>query len=410
MSYAVIDFETTGFIPERSDRVLEIGVVLTDGFGNTQEEWTTLVNPKRDIGATHIHGITGADLLDAPNFGDVADYLLTLLAGRTVVAHNATFDMRFLHAELQRLGFDLPSRPAALCSMKWAGRTIGSAKLEHCCEALDIELLDAHTALADARATAALVGHLQVLASHHPDWHHDASMSAAFPWPAFTPVINTPPSAHRRTAGSAQDSWLEKVLSAAWIPGDNEDEASYLVTLDRALLDREISVTEGRELLTTAQEAGLSGETVERLHLDYLRSVAAEALADEIVTAEEREDLHTVAGLLGLPEIAVDQVLEWATAHAAPVSGGGFALEPGDRVVFTGEMTKGRSEWINEIVAAGLVSGGVTKSTKVVVSADPDSMSGKAKKARTYGIPVISEDAFARFFADYASRKHRQGL
>lgn len=407
MSFAVIDFETTGVIPERGDRVVEVGVVLTDTEGNTEEEWTTLVNPRRDIGAVHIHGITGADLLDAPEFPDIADHLLSLISGRTVVAHNATFDMRFLHAELARTGFTLAGRPPALCSMKWAGRIIGAAKLEHCCEALDIELVNAHAALDDARATAALLGHLRVLARRHPEWHLDVSTSAAFSWPAPTLRGAAPRTVLRGNSAANPNAWLEGVLGAAWIPGTNQDEASYLLTLDRALLDRHISVTEGRELIRTAEAAGLSPTTVQRLHVDYLRSVAQEALADGVVTEEERDDLLALAQILGFDADTVDDALEWARAHDPSPKGSGFALQPGDRIVFTGEMAKPRSEWVSEIVAAGLASGGVTKSTKAVVSADPDSMSGKARKARDYGLPVISEDAFTRFFTAYRETHSR---
>ena len=53
------------------------------------------------------------------------------------------------------------------------------------------------------------------------------------------------------------------------------------------------------------------------------------------------------------------------------------------------------------LLLAGLAHGGVTKSTKVVVAADTDSASGKAEKARGYGVSVINEAAFEKLFADY---------
>ena len=65
MPFAVIDFETTGLVPERTDRVVEIGVVLTDDDGLIEHEWTTLINPHRDVGATHIHRIDCGDVVDA---------------------------------------------------------------------------------------------------------------------------------------------------------------------------------------------------------------------------------------------------------------------------------------------------------------------------------------------------------
>lgn len=154
---AVIDFETTGFVPERTDRVVEVGIVLTDDDGRIENEWATLVNPHRDVSAGHIHGITAGELLDAPDFADISGRLLDMLTGRVVVAHNAVFDMRFLQCELQRADYAVAERPDTLCSMKWAGRVVGAAKLAQCCEALGIALDNAHSALCDARATAQLV-------------------------------------------------------------------------------------------------------------------------------------------------------------------------------------------------------------------------------------------------------------
>ena len=70
--YAVIDTETTGLLPSHRHRVIEIAVVLLDARGQVEDEWVTLLNPQRDLGPQHIHGILTADVLDAPEFDDVA--------------------------------------------------------------------------------------------------------------------------------------------------------------------------------------------------------------------------------------------------------------------------------------------------------------------------------------------------
>lgn len=407
--YAVIDFETTGFAPERSDRAIEVGVVLADPRGMIEHEWATLINPLRDVGASRIHGLRATDVLDAPLFSDISDHLLELLDGRVLVAHNASFDMRFLHHELVRAGYPIGARPPALCSMKWSGRLVGPAKLQHCCEALGIDLEDAHSALADARATAELLKHLIRLGSPEAEWHSDVAqaLSANLPKPSGRP--STRPPLARGTTTSDSAAWLDTVLTAAWVPGKPEDEASYLLVLDRALLDRAISRSEGEELAATAQLAGLTSATVERLHRNYLRELAKEAWADHVVTDDERADLDAVATALGLGDADVDDALEWAVEHRAadhaqsPV-GAGFVLESGDRIVFTGELSMSRDEWVSRIVRAGLATGGVSKSTKAVVTSDPDSMSGKAAKARQFGIPIIHEDAFIRYFDQFVQR------
>jgi DNA polymerase-3 subunit epsilon len=74
-------------------------------------------------------------------------------------------------------------------------------------------------------------------------------------------------------------------------------------------------------------------------------------------------------------------------------------------VVLTGEMRRPREEWTELIIAAGLECGGVTKRTKAVVAADPDSVSGKAEKARAYGVPVVTEAAFAEAFDRYVAAR-----
>ncbi|OBJ70736.1 hypothetical protein A5643_10205 [Mycobacterium sp. 1274756.6] len=211
----MIDFETTGFVPERSDRVVEVGIVLTDGNGCIEDEWTTLVNPDRDVSAGHIHGITAGDLLDAPYFADISGHVLERLTGRVVVAHNATFDMRFLHYELLRSDYAISDRPDAVCSMKWAGRMIGTAKLQHCCEALGIPLDGAHAAISDARATAQLLAHLLTACRGVAEWLADVQRSAGYRWPAFNGRTSQVAPVLRGQAGPVADEWLPAVLQAA---------------------------------------------------------------------------------------------------------------------------------------------------------------------------------------------------
>src|ERR687886_2108778 len=88
VTVAVLDVETTGLSP-RTDRIVELGVVLLDDRGEVEAEFETLINPGRDVGPTHLHGIRAADVAEAPSFAEVAPYLRSLLSGRVVVAHNA---------------------------------------------------------------------------------------------------------------------------------------------------------------------------------------------------------------------------------------------------------------------------------------------------------------------------------
>jgi len=114
--YAVIDFETTGLFPQKHDRVVEIAVVLLNVQGELEREWSSLVNPERDVGPTHIHGIHARDVLGAPTFR-VVGHVLDSVRERTIVAHNAVFDSRFLDYELTRAGWPEPRPLSAVCTM-----------------------------------------------------------------------------------------------------------------------------------------------------------------------------------------------------------------------------------------------------------------------------------------------------
>ncbi|HWU29417.1 MAG TPA: 3'-5' exonuclease, partial [Microbacterium sp.] len=160
MAYAVIDLETTGFSPARGDRIIELAVVLVDEAGRPEREWTTLVNPQRDAGRAQVRGIRSEDLAGAPLIGEVASHLVGLLSGRTLVAHNQEFDLRFLKSELASDGFVLPATFDALDTMLWAHRAFGVSRLGDVCAVLDIDYDPARPALGDARAKAAILAAL----------------------------------------------------------------------------------------------------------------------------------------------------------------------------------------------------------------------------------------------------------
>ena len=86
--YAVIDVETTGLKQGWHHRLVEVAIVHVDRVGAVTDEWCTLVNPKRDLGPQHKHGITATEVRSAPDFGQVAAAVVERLRGRVLVAHN----------------------------------------------------------------------------------------------------------------------------------------------------------------------------------------------------------------------------------------------------------------------------------------------------------------------------------
>jgi DNA polymerase-3 subunit epsilon len=179
--YAVVDLEATGS-SSRRHRVIELAVVLLDRDLVPQGEFTTLVDPQGPVGPTHIHGIEPAHLAGAPRFAGVAARLLALLRGRVLVGHNVGCDRAFLAAEYARLGLRLPAVPE-LCTMRMTaqrGAAPWGLSLRACAEAVGITDWSPHTALGDARATAAL---FTDYAEDGPGFAEQLRTAAALRWP-----------------------------------------------------------------------------------------------------------------------------------------------------------------------------------------------------------------------------------
>ena len=105
----VMDTETTGLDPANGDRLIELGCIEIVNRIPTGREFHRYLNPERDIhrDAVAVHGLTLEFLKDKPLFKDVAEEFLEFIGEAPLVAHNATFDVAFLNAELERV-----ARPA----------------------------------------------------------------------------------------------------------------------------------------------------------------------------------------------------------------------------------------------------------------------------------------------------------
>ncbi|NUT50453.1 MAG: hypothetical protein HOV94_24570 [Saccharothrix sp.] len=405
--YAVVDVETTGLNPGWNHRVVEIAVVGVDPGGRVVDEWCTLVNPERDLGPRHVHGITAGEARRAPTFAEIAGDLGARLAGRLVVGHNVSFDLGFLLAEYRRAGVDAPlTADAGLCTMKLAGRylTAGTRSLATCCDEAGIPLEQAHSALHDARAAAGLLGFFLRAAGRPEPWRD--RLDRVVDWPALPPPTGRV--ATRGAVPGQPSHFLARLVDGLPSVPHPPHADEYLAVLDGALLDRHLSDTEQDELIGVAAALGLDRADVTRLHRRYLVALARRAWADEVVTEEEEHDLRLVAVLLGLDADEAGHALSTARAEE-PAAGapewGGFRLDLGDQVVFTGQMSLPREVWEERATDAGLaVRDTVTKKTRLLVAADPDSLSGKAKKAGRYGIPVVAEDAFGRLLGAVRAR------
>jgi DNA polymerase-3 subunit epsilon len=106
MREIVLDTETTGLDPADGHRVLEIGAVEIVHQSLTGKVFHTLINPERDVpqDAVRVHGHSSAVLKEKPVFASIVDGFLAFIGDSKLVIHNADFDVRFMNAELARLG------------------------------------------------------------------------------------------------------------------------------------------------------------------------------------------------------------------------------------------------------------------------------------------------------------------
>ncbi len=158
-SVIVLDFETTGLSPNMGDRAIEIGAVKLVN-GAVVDSFQQLMNPGFRVSSfiENYTGITNAMLRTAPSCEEVMALFGEFIAGENLIAHNASFDKRFLDAELERV--NTPYSGEFSCSLLVARRLIQDApshKLGELVRHKNIEHDGVfHRALADAQMTAKL--------------------------------------------------------------------------------------------------------------------------------------------------------------------------------------------------------------------------------------------------------------
>ena len=167
----VFDLETTG-VDTQQDRIVQVGIVHNVDGSKSMPAYETLVNPGMPIpeGAAKVHGITDDMVEDARAFPEVADEVLEYLSGKNaegdklpiVCGYNAVgYDAPLLNAELARHGreerLNLWAILDPMIFVNWHHRGFRSRKLEQVANHYGYELLNAHSAIADVKATVAIV-------------------------------------------------------------------------------------------------------------------------------------------------------------------------------------------------------------------------------------------------------------
>ncbi|MBL4589709.1 MAG: DNA polymerase III subunit epsilon [Alphaproteobacteria bacterium] len=160
MREIVLDTETTGFDPEKGDRIIEIGCLEVENHVPTGKTYWQYINCERDVPeeAVAVHGITTEFLKDKPVFGEIVGDFLDFIGDSPMVIHNAEFDIKFLNHELKQLGFPQFKLKDAVDTLKIARKKFpGSpANLDALCRRFGIDntAREYHGALLDAQLLA----------------------------------------------------------------------------------------------------------------------------------------------------------------------------------------------------------------------------------------------------------------
>ena len=174
MREIVLDTETTGFDPETGDRIVEIGAFELQGHLPTGRHYHQYINPERSMPeeAFAVHGLGDEFLADKPLFKDIADAFLAFIGDAKLVIHNASFDMKFLNAELGWIGKPILPMDRSIDTVAMARRKFpGSpASLDALCRRFRIDnaARTLHGALLDSEILAEV--YLELIGGRQPDF------------------------------------------------------------------------------------------------------------------------------------------------------------------------------------------------------------------------------------------------
>jgi DNA polymerase III subunit epsilon len=292
---SVVDIETTGLYPG-GDRLLEISIVRIEPGHDPKLVLDTLVNPRRRVSATEIHGITDDDVKDAPAFEEIAGDIAISLKGSVLAAYNVYFDMRFLEDEFGRVGFR--KMPPYLCLM-YMRPLLGLGSnccLEDACRACGIQHDDAHRASSDAMAGAHLWSHFtDAMNEKNIVLFRDLSELRTYKFlDSFKrPLLNEknarslPSSGHYKPRSHPEKRPKSSPEQSAGMISRTLQLREYWDILTSAVADLELTQSEIEELAAKRKELNITSEELRTLHGRVYAAMLSDALADSLISDAE---------------------------------------------------------------------------------------------------------------------------
>lgn len=158
--YTIFDTETTGLSPDQGDRIIEMAAIKIIDGKITNEKFDALIDPQVPISlsASAVNGITDNMVKNKPTMDKILPKFLNFVGDSALVAHNAKFDKKFLQAEINKAGINLPI-PKFVCTLNLSRKIFPyerSHNLDVIADRLDIRIKEEerHRALGDVMITA----------------------------------------------------------------------------------------------------------------------------------------------------------------------------------------------------------------------------------------------------------------
>jgi DNA polymerase-3 subunit epsilon len=222
MREIVLDTETTGFDPFSGDRIVEIGAIELQGHVATGKTFHQYINPERGMPdeAFQVHGLGDDFLRDKPKFAAIGQSFLDFIQDSKLIIHNASFDMKFLNAELKWMNLPQIPMDQALDTLLIARKKFpGSpASLDALCRRFGITTeRDLHGALLDSEILAEV--YLELIGGRQPDFglNTSAQSEGGASGDVWTPKPRPTPLNSRISAAetAAHDAYITKELGDA---------------------------------------------------------------------------------------------------------------------------------------------------------------------------------------------------
>ncbi len=224
MREVVLDTETTGLSPREGHRIVEIGCLELVNHVSTGRNYHQYVRPDIPMpsAAQDVHGLSDEFLADKPPFEEIGDAFLEFVGDSPLVIHNASFDMAFINAELERMGRDpLPmSQSIDTVSMAREKFPGAPASLDALCRrfSIDNSARTFHGALLDAELLAEV--YLELIGGRQPGLVLDMIAGAGRGRDADSPVQREArparPHAPSEDELARHREFLEKINDPLW--------------------------------------------------------------------------------------------------------------------------------------------------------------------------------------------------